>query len=69
MRMHVSVPGGFWLRGGVHMPHPFHWLGLHPMMMAVILACTIALILIGLASLVHTGISPQTLNPLARPAM
>jgi len=44
--------------------HPAHWFQEHPMVGALLLAALIALLLIGLATLLETGIKMDTLNPL-----
>jgi hypothetical protein len=48
----------------IHMPHPVHWLQNHPMAMALLLTAAIALIVIGTASLIQTGIRMDTFERL-----
>jgi hypothetical protein len=59
-RMHL--PHGH----AIHL-HPVHWLGQHPLVIATIIATLLALAIIGLASLVDTGIRPDTLNRIDYP--
>ena len=43
--------------------HPAHWLGEHPMMLALLLAGLITLLIVGLAALFNPEIKPDMLRP------
>lgn len=60
----------------MHMPHaraihlhPVHWLGQHPLVLALVIAGLIAVAIIGLASMANIGIQIDTLRPFDYPAM
>ena len=60
----------------MHMPHaraihlhPIHWLGQHPLLMALLIATLVTLLIIGLAAMVNTGIRMDVFDRLSYPAM
>lgn len=51
----------------MHMPHPAHWFHEHPMALAFLLAGLVALLILGLMSVVNTGIRMDTIDPFNYP--
>jgi hypothetical protein len=67
--MNMHLPSGrFHMAHAMHRPHPIHWLGEHPMLLAALIAGLVAWLVVALASWINTGIKQETLDPFLYPA-
>jgi len=71
MTRHLSEKG--WMghmhhQHTVHMLHPIHWLHAHPVVQALLMAGLIVLLVIGLGSLINSGVRQNTFNRVDIPA-